>query len=117
MVWPKLSTRRKPPSRSSDETTFAFNFTDWAITHSIFSRLRRSYFTSAFSKNSNSSGLPITPHFNDHVTRREIRVPATCREPKDRSAPRGAGEMSPADFFHPADLHRFCHLSSHPPGP
>ncbi len=34
MVWPRLRTRRKPPSRSSAETTSAFNFTDCAITHS-----------------------------------------------------------------------------------
>src|SRR5207244_7154401 len=41
-----------------------------------------------------------------HIIRREIRARAMCREPKDQSALRGAGEMSPADFSLPADLHR-----------
>src|SRR5207247_10341824 len=40
-----------------------------------------------------------------HIIRREIRARAMCREPKDQSELREAGEMSPADFSLHADFH------------
>ena len=48
-VWPRFNTRRRPFSRSSDDTTSAFSLTDSEMIHSSFSGSLRNFLVSIFS--------------------------------------------------------------------